>query len=495
MGEEQDFKESSGESFKGETIVTNEETPQTMKDMEWLEKQDWQLWLLAISLILLLTLFTGINYYGQVHGSSHEFFQQIAFLDTYIVGFLILIPIACIYIVRKNLHLRRLRKQILGQRIKMQPWVETLEGSAAISQISAMISAHKDLPAILEAIVRESLQGLKAQRSSIFLLDGKSGILKSQYTYAPNPLDEQVSLFEEKEMARKAIKQISPLLLREPKDFVDFFKYEGRERKITSLLCMPLAPRGQAVGALSVVLINGGRSFSEKDLQFLSIYSNHASIAIENTQLQEEARKGDSLRRSYEGYLDDIISQLQNLSEEERARIEEHIKKLMQGQRAGERPFIEPRIGKEGPRGEGEVPLAGEFGIHRAGQDDRPEGGLRVEFADSSLSLADDLTLGGVFIRTPNPMELGEQFVLKLHMSDGAEPIEVACKVIWTNKYGQESKNLRRGMGVKFLNLPDEVKKRVEEQIRSQKKEHFFKDRRGSAAGMAGERKKPKGAG
>jgi Tfp pilus assembly protein PilZ len=121
---------------------------------------------------------------------------------------------------------------------------------------------------------------------------------------------------------------------------------------------------------------------------------------------------------------------------------------------------------------------------------------LRVEFADAPLSLADDLTLGGVFIRTPNPLELGEQFVLKLHMSDGGEPIEVACKVIWTNKYGQESKHLHRGMGVKFLNLAEGVKKRVEEYIKTQKKkEPSLKVRKGSVSGVASERKRPKGAG
>jgi len=59
---------------------------------------------------------------------------------------------------------------------------------------------------------------------------------------------------------------------------------------------------------------------------------------------------------------------------------------------------------------------------------------------------------------------------LKLHMSDGGKPIEAACKVIWTNRYGKESTHLRRGMGVKFLNLSDDVQKRVEEYIKSQKK-------------------------
>ena len=64
-------------------------------------------------------------------------------------------------------------------------------------------------------------------------------------------------------------------------------------------------------------------------------------------------------------------------------------------------------------------------------------------------------------------MDLGDQFALKLQLPDGGEPIEVACKVIWTNRYGQESKHLRRGMGVKFLNPADGIQKRIEKYIKS----------------------------
>jgi hypothetical protein len=41
--------------------------------------------------------------------------------------------------------------------------------------------------------------------------------------------------------------------------------------------------------------------------------------------------------------------------------------------------------------------------------------------------------------------------------------------VIWTNKYGKETKDLRRGMGIKFLGLQPEAQKRIEEHIKSHK--------------------------
>jgi Tfp pilus assembly protein PilZ len=158
---------------------------------------------------------------------------------------------------------------------------------------------------------------------------------------------------------------------------------------------------------------------------------------------------------------------LGNLSEEERGRIEAHIKRLMQGQKADEKQSFEPQAKEEVEGVNEDLGSRREMGTDR-GKDDRAEGVSRLEFADGSLGLADEVTPGGVFIRTPNPMELGEQFILKLNMSDGRQPIEAACKVIWTNGYGRESHESRRGMVVKFSNLEQEAQKRIEESIRSQ---------------------------
>jgi Tfp pilus assembly protein PilZ len=282
-------------------------------------------------------------------------------------------------------------------------------------------------------------------------------------------------------------------LLREAKDFSDFFKYEERERKITSLLSIPIFSRGRPTATLSVVLINGDRSFDENDLEILSIFGNYASIAADNAYLQEEVRKGVSSRKSYQEYLDDILDQLQSISEEERRRVVDHIIRMMPASETSEKQRPEPPMGKKVAGGDGAAAEVPEVSV-QVGTEERGEGMLKVEFQDSSLGFADDLTPRGVFIRTPNPMDLGEQFLLKLHMSDGGEPIEMACKVIWTNKYGKESQHLRRGMGVKFLNLADDLQKRVEEFVRSQRrKEPSPREGRASPGGIGGERKKPKG--
>ncbi len=426
----------------------------TMKEIEKVEKQDWQLWLLTIFMILILTTFIFIS----------ELFRE-SDISPYILGSTTLVFGFCIYIFSRNRSLRRKRKGLWVQKMKTEQNSGTFEKVKALFQVSQAVSSRKDLASILDLITRETLNCLQAHRCTIFLLDGKSGILKNHLTFMMKPADEQVGLFEEKEVARKAVRQKRPFLMREPQDFSEFFKYGERQRKITSLICIPFFLQERPIGAVSIVLINEDRSFSEKDLQFLSIFADQASLAMENTYLLDELRKGVSFRKSYEQYLDDILNQLQALSSEERHRIEEHIGRLM--------PET-PAAAKQGAEeGEGNPPVNGSPASQAPAEPGQPEEAqaeiVQVEVREDSLGQTDDLSGPGIFVRTPNPMELGEEFMLKLNPSDGGGPIEVRCKVIWTNKYGKESKHLHRGMAVKFLNTQPKVQKRLEEYLQSRK--------------------------
>ncbi|MDH4264995.1 MAG: GAF domain-containing protein [Deltaproteobacteria bacterium] len=339
----------------------------------------------------------------------------------------------------------------------------------ALAQISADINAQKELDLILEMVARESLTSLQAHRSTIFITDEKTnGVLKTQFTFASDPLNEQVGLFEEKDVTRKVLKQKKPFWLKEPKDFSEFFKYEARERKITSLISIPLMLQGKATGTISVVVINGGKKFDKGSLQLLSIFANQISMAMENAYLRQEIHKGINFRKDYERYLDDILVQLQRLSEGEQRRIEEHIGSLFKTEKTDDKKSVEPPVEEKVDKVDGSVDLTGELGID-CQQEEPVDEILRVAIDDGSLSMADDLINGGVFIRTPNPLDLGEQFPMKLYLSRGEMPIEVNCKVIWSNQYGHETKDLRRGMGVKFINLDPEIQKRIEESLRAQR--------------------------
>ncbi len=366
-------------------------------------------------------------------------------------------------------------KKILGKSIKEPGTGSGVEETRvrpeiqALAKISAEIHAQKDLNTILELVVRGALTSLQAHRASIFAVDEKSsGVLKTQFTATSDPLNEQVGVFEEKEVARKVLRQKKTFWLKKPEDFSEFFKYESRERKVTSLISLPFWLQGRAMGVLSVVLINSERGFDEENLQLLTILANQISMGMESDYLREEVRKGIDFRKDYERYLDDILVQLQNLSQGEQRRIEEHIGSLFQTRKTdvGSTPEFPQEKGVEVAAES--VDLTGET-EPPAGKEKEPGDILRVAMEDGILTLMDDMMGGGFFIRTPDPLDLGEQFPMKLYLSRGEAPLDIVCKVIWTNRYGHETKGLQRGMGVKFLNLEPEVQKRVEVSLQAQK--------------------------
>ena len=340
----------------------------------------------------------------------------------------------------------------------------------AFLKMTTLVREKKDLPLLLEHVARESLYCLMAHRSSIFVADDNKGVLSPSYSFAANPQYEQVGLLEEKEVVRRTIKQNKKFLLREQKDFSEFFKYGDRDRKITSLMSIPLPDREKPSRVLSIVLIDGNRRFSEKDVEFLSIFTNHIYIAIENSYLQEEAQKAASFQSNYDKYLDDILTQLLSLQENERQRIDGHIIKLLPEEKAPE-PTNGEGIGEIEPAQDGEGLEGVLFAIEEDGSF-RPNGGgekVRVEFEDEDLGMADTNGVGAAFVRTPDPMDLGDLFMLKLYLNDGREPMMIQGKVIWTNRYGQDKKHLRRGMGVKFMKLQPEEQKRIEDYNKKRK--------------------------
>lgn len=422
-------------------------------NLEHLERRDWELLTMAVLMILVLTFYILISHIWEMADSPREWFRDLISVKTYLTGSTFLILLFCIYIVAKNMELRKLRRQLFAQRAELAKITSTLEEITAFYQISSEILSKQKLETIFGSIIKESLKSLQADRVTVYGLDKETKILQAQISYAPNPLQEKVSLLEEREVARKTILQDAPIILRKPEDFQGFFNYAEREDKITSLMTFPFRLHGQPAGVLSAVRINRTSPFHEDNLKILSVFSQYASISVENAHLWEEIKSKSIVQKKFAQYSQRILELLQDLAEEDRGKIEEYIKDLLWARRKGQEKVV----------------LLSELGAERR-QDERINEIIQVEFEDHILAQTANISGGGIFIRTNEPLELEEEFYLKLHIPDGEAPAQVLCKVIWTNKYGKESDDLPRGMGVKFIKINPQDKKRIEDFIQAQKK-------------------------
>ncbi len=421
-------------------------------NLDHLEKRDWELLTMAVLMILVLTLYILISHIWEMGDSPREWFRDFSSVKTYLAGSSFLVILFCIYIVAKNMELRKLRRQLFSQKAELERMASTLEEVTAFYQISSEILSKQNLENILDRIIKESLKSLQADRTTIYMLDKENKILRSQIAYAPNPLHEKVNLLEEREMARKTILQDSPILLDKPEHFHGFFKYDVREEKITSLASHPFHLGGQPSGVLTAVRINRSSPFNEDNLKILSVFSQYVSLAVENANMLAEMKKKATAHNTFAPYSQRICELLYELPEEEKGKIEAQIKELLE----------------ERKRGKEKVVLLSELGVERR-RDERLNEIIQVEFEDHILAQTTNISGGGVFIRTNEPLDLGEEFYLKIHIPDGEAAAEVLCKVVWTNKYGKESDDLPRGMGVKFIKISAADKKRIEEFIQARK--------------------------
>jgi len=119
-------------------------------------------------------------------------------------------------------------------------------------QLTSMILSHKGVETVLDFIVRECLNCIDAQRINIFQMDGKNEIIKTQFTQASRTENPTVGLFEEKEVARKVFKEEKSYFLKEQGDFSELFKYGRGEKKITSLMAVPLSFKDTNIPPISL---------------------------------------------------------------------------------------------------------------------------------------------------------------------------------------------------------------------------------------------------
>jgi uncharacterized protein (TIGR02266 family) len=66
----------------------------------------------------------------------------------------------------------------------------------------------------------------------------------------------------------------------------------------------------------------------------------------------------------------------------------------------------------------------------------------------------------GVFLATTVPFDVGYQFLLEIHLPQKKGVIRGKCQVVWVNQI--EAEEYPKGMGVKFLDLSESDRTRLE---------------------------------
>jgi type IV pilus assembly protein PilZ len=95
---------------------------------------------------------------------------------------------------------------------------------------------------------------------------------------------------------------------------------------------------------------------------------------------------------------------------------------------------------------------------------------LEVDYASEDnylFAYITDISETGIFVRTTSPEQPGTRLNLRFRPDDASDQIEIEGEVIWVNPYRPGAPdNLHPGMGIRFVDLVDDVRDRLLELVR-----------------------------
>ncbi len=161
----------------------------------------------------------------------------------------------------------------------------------AISIVNSVKDHHKVPNAVLDA----ALELVDTSSGSIMLVDDKREYLFFVSTWGlSGKADQKIRQRVGEGVAGWVVENGEPLLLKgDIKNDERFKNVTQREWMVSSSLLAPLKVRDTVIGILNLThpFRAKEKEFSQRDLRIVSIFSQHASIAIENGKLIEKIQK------------------------------------------------------------------------------------------------------------------------------------------------------------------------------------------------------------
>jgi two-component system sensor histidine kinase KdpD len=193
----------------------------------------------------------------------------------------------CFYAVEKEIHLHRLSRLLVDERVLNSAMANRLQMNAALFNAGKALNSVLDLDDVLDAILANALDLLGGATGSVMLVADEESLRVVAVRGSRLARDAKVKLGES--IAGRVANSREPLLISGVVAPTDYPGYEDREQTTSSAMCVPLVNRGQLLGVLNVSA-SSARDFDEHDLQVLSLFAEPVAAAIAKAGLYEAER-------------------------------------------------------------------------------------------------------------------------------------------------------------------------------------------------------------
>ena len=176
----------------------------------------------------------------------------------------------------------------------MSAWAdrERIARLERIIEISRSLNSTLSLPPLLEQIIDAGRKLTHSAASSIMLIDPKTGELHFEAATGVRSQEiRSVVVPMEGSVAGWVARHNQPVIVLDAHSDPRFYRQvdESIDFHTQSLIAVPMAVKGKVIGVLEAVNKLGGESFSEEDVETLSILADQAAVAIHNALLFEQS--------------------------------------------------------------------------------------------------------------------------------------------------------------------------------------------------------------
>lgn len=240
--------------------------------LEAVDRRRAQLWTLAFAGLVCLSAAVALLSTETAHRLG--FANRLGFR----VGTIALVIGLAIYVVEKERHLRRLAKLLVDERVLGAALSNRLKELAALYEAGKAMNSVLVVEEVLELILSSAFELLEASSGSIMLLDEESGELR--VACRAGSADTPFELGEK--IARRVVDDQEPLLVQGTLAERDRVESE-------SAVSVPLLHRDKVLGVLSLTG-DASHPYTEHDLRAVSLFAEHAAIAVANARLYQAER-------------------------------------------------------------------------------------------------------------------------------------------------------------------------------------------------------------
>jgi two-component system sensor histidine kinase KdpD len=269
----------------GSVRTLSEAEPPRLEEIRGRRKQ-----LLGLLLLVFVLLGAGLVVFSyaaeMIRGRAFEI------LDVGLMrsAFVALALAFALYVWEKERMLARTEHDLIEERVLSTALQNRVRELTAISRASRAVSSVLSLRDVLTLILESARDLLGATEGSVMLLDQDKRNLRLEASVGlGKDVTREIPVGEG--VAGWVAEFREPVVLTGAVADPRFRRFVPKHRPVRSAMSAPLYARAEPVGVLNISVSRGERTYTQHDLRALTVFAEHAAIAIANARLFERERQ------------------------------------------------------------------------------------------------------------------------------------------------------------------------------------------------------------